>query len=211
MILDITVVVIVLGTMIRGYRHGLVSAFIRTAGWLLALALGFIFSPMVKSFILDNTLFYDNIYNNINEKVGTFLTPDQLQADLPTIIQNPFLSFTESLSGSIAESLSDFIVTVLCFLIVTIIVNFILRLVMGVFSKERNNGITGFLDGSRGMLFGFVKGIIYVFVFLAFMFPITSLANPDIMNALAESLSNSHIAMELYHNNPVLLIVRDIL
>ena len=57
------------------------------------------------------------------------------------------------------------------------------------------------MDGFVGLLFGFVKGIIYVFILLALLFPVATMANTDTYTLLMDSLYASNIALELYDNN----------
>jgi len=211
MILDIIVTVIVIATMVQGYRHGLLKSFIHVVGWFAALAAAFICSPQVNGFLLDNTNIINLIYNKINEKVSTALSPADMQESMPTIIQDPLTNLTNSLSGSISLSLSNLLFTIACFLIIVLAVRIILHILMSFLSKEHNDGITGFADGLMGMFFGFIKGILYVFVFLAFMIPAASLANPEIMNFLMGSLESSYIAGDLYNNNLILLIMKNFL
>ncbi|MFV0516195.1 MAG: CvpA family protein [Aminipila sp.] len=206
MILDIIVVFIVIATMVQGYRHGLLHTFLNTLGWLIALGLGFILSPKINELILDNTNLYTTIYTKISSKTEGMLLPEQGQADISSFIYDPFLS----LSNSVADGVTSFIITVLCFIIVTSLINLVFKVVLRTFSREHNNNILGFTDGAFGLVFGFVKGIIYVFICLACMFPLASLINTEVLNFLANSLHNSNFAMDLYKNNLVLLLFRDI-
>lgn len=211
MILDVIVAVVIIGTMVQGYRHGLLKTLIHTVGWFLALAFAFIWSPKFNAFILDNTDLYSSIYGNINEKVSTTLTPAEMQGSMPTIIQDSLTSLINSLSGSISVGLSNLLFTIACFLIITLAVQAVFHILIALISKEHNNGITGFFDGCMGMVFGFVKGIIFAFVLLALMVPGASLANPKVMAFLTDSLNHSYIASELYNNNLILLIMKDLL
>lgn len=211
MILDVIVAIVIIGTMVQGYRHGLLQTLVHTVGWFLSLAFAFIWSPKFNAFILDNTDLYSSIYGNINEKVSTTLTPAEMQGSMPTIIQDSLTNLINSLSGSISVGLSNLLFTIACFLVITLAVQAVLHILIALVSKEHNDGITGFFDGCTGMIFGFIKGIIFVFILLALMVPIASLANPEVMTFLTENLDHSYIASELYNNNLVLLIMKDLL
>ncbi|MHC1723241.1 MAG: CvpA family protein [Aminipila sp.] len=211
MILDVIVAIVIIGTMVQGYRHGLLQTLVHTVGWVLALAFAFIWSPRFNEFIMDNTGLYKLIYGNINEKVSTTLSPVEMQGNMPTIIQDPLTNLTNSLAGSISAGLSNLLFTIACFLAITLATQAILHILIALVSKKHNDGLTGLLDGCIGMVFGFIKGLIYVFVLLALMIPIASLANPKIMTFLMESLGNSYFATELYDNNLIVLIMKDLL
>lgn len=211
MILDLGVMVIVIGTMIQGYRSGLLQAFVRTAGWLIAMVCGFIFQPRFNEFIRKETDFYESFYMNINEKISGSLSAGQVESNLPSILQDPASKFSEALSNSASSAVTDLIFSIVCFLIVILLVQAVLHLVISLFSKERNDGLTGFFDGCAGMFFGFIKGIVYTFVILALMVPLASLAEPSVMTFILDNLAESRIASELYNNNLILLIIGDFL
>jgi uncharacterized membrane protein required for colicin V production len=209
MVLDIVVVVIVLGTMVQGYRHGFLQTFIHTVGWFVALVVSYTWSPRVKEVILAKTDFYEFVYNNVFEKVNGTMPQEGIQSTLPTIIQESVSKLTDVFSDSVATGLSDLLFTIISFLIVAIAVQLVLHLIFSLLSKEHNDGLPGFFDGFTGLLFGFIKGILLVFVCLAVMVPIASLADPKVMTFLMDNLENSRIAADLYNNNLILLVVRD--
>lgn len=211
MILDIIIAILVIGTMVQGYRHGLLRSLVRVVGWFIALGAAFFWSPEFNTIVKTNTHLYDSIYGNINQKVSTAISPAELQGSMPTIIHDPLANLINSLAGSISAGLSNLLFTIACFLMVTFAVQAILHILISLLSKEHNRGITGFFDGCIGMIFGFIKGIVYVFVLLALMIPVASLADPKVLTFLMENLNNSHFASELYNNNLILLIMKDML
>ncbi|QHI72122.1 CvpA family protein [Aminipila terrae] len=211
MILDMIIAILVIGTMVQGYRHGLLRSLVRVVGWFIALGAAFFWSPEFNTIVKTNTHLYDSIYGNINQKVSTAISPAELQGSMPTIIHDPLANLINSLAGSISAGLSNLLFTIACFLMVTFAVQAILHILISLLSKEHNRGITGFFDGCIGMIFGFIKGILYVFVLLALMIPVASLADPKVLTFLMENLNNSHFASELYNNNLILLIMKDML
>ncbi|QIB68117.1 CvpA family protein [Aminipila butyrica] len=210
MILDAIIAAVVIGSMLRGFHHGLLRSFVRLAGWLASLSAAFILSPKFNDFILEHTNCYDSIYENVNKKVSTTMSPAEMQGSMPTIIQEPLTNMVHTLSGSISAGLSNLFFTIACFLIVVLAVQVVLHTIISLFSREHNDGISGLLDGTAGMLFGFIKGIIYVFVLLALMIPTVSLFFPEALTLLTENLNASHLAGELYNNNLILLIMQDL-
>lgn len=209
MVLDIIVIVIVLSTMVQGYRHGFLQTFIHTVGWIIALAVSYTWSPKVKTFILDKTNFYQFVYDNIFDKVNTTMSPQEIQSTLPTIIQEFVTKLTGSFSDSLATGLSDLLFTIISFLVVVMAIQLVLHLIFSLLGKGHNDGLPGFFDGFTGLLFGFIKGVLLVFFLLALMFPIASLAAPNVMTFLMHNLESSRLAGDLYNNNLILLVVRD--
>ncbi|MGN0711259.1 MAG: CvpA family protein [Anaerovoracaceae bacterium] len=211
MILDILTAVIIITSMVLACRRGLTETVIHTAGWFVSLALSFFLTPAFKAFLMDNTDCYGQIYGRINEKVSLMLTPSEMQSDLPSIIQNSFAEFFNTLSDSLSDALALLSLSVLSFLLLTLIFNLVFCIFSRACSKKHNHGIIGALDGFLGMLLGFIKGLVFVFLLLALLVPVSSMASPEAAASVFETLENSVIASELYNNNLIMLIIQDLL
>ncbi|MBN7774130.1 CvpA family protein [Clostridium aminobutyricum] len=210
MVLDIIVAVIMLTTMVQGYRRGFLQTFLPTVGWFVGLAAAFFCAPKLKSLMVENTTLYQSVHNAVLEKVSSTLSPQEMQGTLPTIIQDFVSKLTETLSGSIAAGVSDFLFTILSFLLLAIGIKWIIFIIFSLPSKRKGGkGLPGLFNGLMGLLFGLVKGLLIVFIFLALVLPVASLAEPKYMSFLLNNLDQSKVAIELYNNNLILLIIRD--
>jgi len=65
MILDIMIGIIVIVTMVLGFRKGFVYTFIHTIDWILAIVIAFIWSPKLKEILVANTDIYDTFLDNV--------------------------------------------------------------------------------------------------------------------------------------------------
>lgn len=211
MVLDIAVCAIIIGSMVQGFRHGLLRSFIHTAGWLVSLASGFLFGPKLHAFLADNTGIYDFLYTRINDKAGSALSLEELQQSLPSIMQEAFTGLSDSLSGSVADSFANLALCMISFFIIAFCVRAAFHIILALFSREKNDGIAGFVDGAAGLLFGFIKSILYTFIILALLLPAASLVSAEGAAFITDSLAQSKIASELYNNNLLLLMVNDLL
>ncbi len=212
MIFDLVVGAIIIFAMVQGYRNGFISTFLHMIGWILAIVLGFVWSKQVKEFLLEKTDIYDSIYKNIYQKFSENLTNTQTSFDgLPTIISSGLKEFSSNVAETMAESLSSILFTIMSFLLVMFCIKLVLWLFTLLLSKKNNDGISGFADGLLGMLFGMIKGVLFVYVLLAVLIPVVSLVSPEHTMTITKALSDSHLAKELYDNNLILLIVRDFL
>jgi len=210
MVLDIIIGIIVVFAMVQGFRNGFVYTFIHMVGWLLAVVLGFVWSPYVRQFLLDKTDFYDSVHKSITVKLSESMgASDSTFDSLPTIISNGLHSFTANVVNSMATSLADTFFTIMSFIVVVIAIKLILWVLMRLLSKRNREGFTSVFDGILGLLSGFVKGMILIFILLAIMVPILGLASADFSESILKALDNSYIAKDLYDNNLILLIVRD--
>ena len=99
---------------------------------------------------------------------------------------------------------------ILCFALVVIAVKIVIFIIIHLLSKRNNqNGVVGFADGLAGMVTGFAKGMIVVFVLFALMVPVMNMFFPEHIEAAMKALETSRFAGDLYNNNLLLLIVRD--
>ena len=196
--------------MVQGYRRGFVRTFLPTLGWFIGLGAAFFCSPKLKTLIVENTTLYQSVYNAVSEKVSTTLSPAEMQGTLPTIVQEFVSKLTDTLSGSIATGISDFLFTVLAFLLLALGIKWIIFIIFSLPSRRKGGtGLPGLFNGLMGLLFGLIKGLVIVFILLALLLPVASLAEPKYLTLLLDNLEHSRIAIELYNNNLILLIVRD--
>ncbi|WP_027400314.1 CvpA family protein [Anaerovorax odorimutans] len=217
MYLDIIICVIIIFTMVQGYRHGFVYTFLRMAGWLISVILGFICYPKVTEFLKTKTKLYSVVHEKISDNFlenTSSAAPDSSSTaihnleDLPSAIHNIVNSITNSITSSISDGLATIIFNILCFIIIVIVIKAILFFITSLFSKKSNDGIMGGIDGILGLVMGGIKGLIIVFVFLALLVPITSLWGNTV---LLDSLDTSIIADQLYDNNLIFVIMKDFL
>lgn len=203
MILDIALGVIIVIVAAAGLRSGFVYTFLHTAGWLISLLCGFLLSGRVKAFLVSRESFYSSISENISRRIGESLPANSIQGDGIPRILNQLLN---ELSDNLSVSLTDALMSVIAFALVVLAVKFIFYILTMLFSKK-GFGPLGFLDGILGLVFGLLKGFIIVYFLLAVMFPLVSLAGPDFSFSLLTTLDSSVIAKDLYHNNPLLLLL----
>lgn len=211
---DGIIVLIVIFTTIQGYRHGFVHTFIHTVGWILAVVLGFVWYPHVIKFLKEKTAFYDSVHGKITERIAENAenTTDTAMTGIPEVIRDlldkAIDSATNTIVASMSESLSNLIFNIIGFLVVAIAIKLALMLLTIMFSKEKNSGIIGGVDGIFGLLAGALKGVILIYILLALMVPITSLSGSAF---LIGQLDGSVLGSYLYDNNLILKMVKGFL
>ncbi len=211
---DGIIVIIVVFAIIQGYRRGFVHTFIHTVGWILAVVLGFVWYPHVIGFLKEKTGFYDSIHGKISERIAekTANTAESALTGIPDVIRDlldrAVDSATSVIADSISISLTNLIFNILGFLTVVLAIKLFLMILTILFSKEKNSGLVGAMDGFLGLLAGAVKGIILIYILLALMVPITSLSEGAF---LIGQLDGSVLGSYLYDNNLVLKMVKGFL
>lgn len=211
MMIDIILFVILIVIMAASYRNGFISTFIHLTGWLISLGCGFFWAPQVKALLIEKNYFYSDIHEKLLEKMPNGLSEGSLESQgIPGLLGDFITNITSTVSENIADALTEMIMTVLSFLLVVILVKLLLFVITALFSKKNRDGATGFIDGMLGLLFGFVKGIIVVYILLAIMIPVINLTSPENTFAILTSLDSSVMAKDLYNNNPLLLIINQL-
>ncbi|MCI8630715.1 MAG: CvpA family protein [Firmicutes bacterium] len=212
MIFDIIVIAILVAAMVLGFRSGFVYTFIHTIGWFLAVLIGFIWSPQARDFIILHTEIYDSLYDTFFNKFSdSFTVADDTVAQLPAIIEKAVRSTETNFISAAADTMAGLCITVISFLAVLITVKIILWAVTEILSKKRNDGFTGAVDGLLGLAAGMIRGFLVVFFVLAILVPVSSFVSPETASSISESLNNSVFAKDLYNNNLIMLVVRDLI
>jgi uncharacterized membrane protein required for colicin V production len=211
---DGLIVIIVIFAIIQGYRRGFVHTFIHTVGWILAVVLGFIWYPHVIGFLKEKTGFYDAIRERIAERVAENAgnTADSVMTGIPEVIRDlldkAIDSATSAIAVSLSENLTSLIFNIIGFLAVAAAIKLFLMTLTFLFSKEKNDGFIGGIDGFFGLLAGALKGVILIYILLALMVPVTSLSGSSF---LIDQLDGSVLGSYLYDNNLILRMVKGLL
>lgn len=208
MIFDIIILIILVLTMVFGFRRGFVYSFIHTLGLIGSLAAALIFRKPVQRLISENTMLDENLYNTIFENVASSLNSVLSPADtLPLILTDKINAAADDTAAMLAQSMTDFALQVLSFFAIFIVVKLICYIIISIFSRKNNDGFVGFFDGLLGLVAGLIKGLLIVFVFLALLAPAMNLISPASAEIFMTALDNSYIAKTLYDANFLMLIL----
>lgn len=211
---DGIIVIIVIFAIIQGYRRGFVHTFIHTVGWIIAVVLGFVWYPHVIKFLKEKTGFYESIHGKIAERIAENAgdAANSAMTGIPEVIRDlldkAIDSATNALAVTMSDSLTNLIFNIIGFLTVAVAIKLILMTATFLFSKEKNGGFIGGVDGFFGLLAGALKGIILVYILLALMVPVTSLSGSSF---LIGQLDGSVLGSYLYDNNLILKMVKGFL
>ncbi len=104
-------------------------------------------------------------------------------------------------SRKMLSPLAFFIIVAIVWIIVSI-------LCRGLREARRKKNLLGTVDSSVGLLFGMIRGAIFVLLFITFLLPATHLIAPDKLPAVNASLDNSYIASRVYDANPIFKIFK---
>lgn len=211
MIFDLIVAAIIILTMVSGFRHGFVYTFSHTMGWIGAMIAAFFLASPLRTLLSEKTELDDSIYSAFLDKFS--ISSDALNSSSDTfpLIMGQVTQTAENAAEALSERLTELTMLILCFLLVLLAAKVILFFLTIGFSKRSTKGFTGFLDGTFGLLAGFLRGVVFVFLFLALLLPVVNLISPASTDLILRSLDSSYFARILYDNNYLVLVINDFL
>lgn len=210
MIFDILIIFILAVSMVLGFRSGFLYACIHTVGWLLAVLMGFIWSPKLCILLNEKTKLPESLENAFYSRFSeSFSTADETLQQLPSILSSLIQRTETAFVSQAAQTMADLCLSILAFLLTALAVKLLLWVLTETLSRKQNHGFTGLADGILGLAAGFLRGVLIVFFGLALLVPLCSFLAPETSSSIMGTLSGSMFAKDLYDNNLLMLIVRD--
>jgi len=208
--MDIAIAAIVLLSAAFGFMSGFVKTFLHTVGWILSIVLGFIWYPQLKTFLMEHTNYYDSMRDNVSGRLsdaaGSAIS--ESFGNIPDVLQRTFSAAAETLTTSLADTVTDLFFSIITFVIIIAFIKSLFWLLIQLFSKTKNEGITGMTDGLLGFGFGALKGLLLVLILMALMVPISNFADTSFFT---DSIAKSTAGSFLYNSNPLLWFSRGLL
>lgn len=202
LMMDIAVLGILLLSTIWGARKGLALTVSNFMQWFVCLILGFVFCHKASELLADYTGLEEWIRNAVESQIETTLEESPIYRLLPDLFNGWIDSSTDSITSAL--------MTIIAFLFIVFGIKLISFLVTQAFSRKYNDGVTGFIDGLLGFLFGLGRGLILAMLFFAVLVPILGLFMPGLSASISDAMETSSIAKIFYDENVLLILIRDI-
>ena len=209
-IMDIIVLAIILFSTIFGARKGFVAAVSSFMQWFLCIALGFFFNDTVKEILRDYTELDESIHRVISEQLSARIEESPTYRTLTDLFGDFLKDSPESFGNAAAEPICSALMSVIAFLAVVFGIKVLCALIMFLFSRKHNDGVTGFIDGFLGFLFGMARGLLLALLGFAVLVPVLGLLLPESAQPLIYAIEHSDIASVFYNENVLLILVRDL-
>ena len=209
-IMDIIVLAIILFSTIFGARKGFAAAVSSFMQWFLCIALGFFFNDTVKEILRDYTELDESIHRVISEQLSARIEESPTYRTLPDLFGDFLKDSPESFGNAAAEPICSALMSVIAFLAVVFGIKVLCALIMFLFSRKHNDGVTGFIDGFLGFLFGMARGLLLALLGFAVLVPVLGLLLPESAQPLIYAIEHSDIASVFYNENVLLFLVRDL-
>ncbi|WP_242655743.1 CvpA family protein [Paramaledivibacter caminithermalis] len=227
--MDICVIIIIVVSSLKGLSIGLILSFFNMASYIAAGIIAKIYYSSLAVFIVENTNWFYKIQKFALKNMN-FLAVSNLQGEevskenifeimnLPKVFQKLFMksevftNYSEGVINNINVYISGLIARVIIALLSIIVIFIISKIALNILGVVLN-GIASLpiikqFNGLGGLIFGFIKGVMVVFIFAAIMVPIASVF-PN--SSLISALNDSSIAKSFYDHNILLYMLKSII
>ena len=207
MIMDIIVILIFVLTIFFSMRKGFMfTVAFFTKGIVSVIVAYLLSSPLGR--IIEGTELGATTRLRISEELTEKWQESELYQALPTIFRSDADGMTEDLIEKTASSINHIAWVILSFIAIVVVIRLVLGALVHATKRSKDkDGFTGSLDWFLGMILGVIMGLIAVFLFLALLFPVSSLVAPGHAQDIMEWFNGSFFAQSLYDNNLLLLIL----
>lgn len=224
---DVGIFVILAINSLIGFNQGFIVSFFNLVGLIISYFVARLYYPVIAQFILSSQGIYDKIrgfvdkrlYSMFEDKANIFSPGSLLEGmNLPKplidiISKSPKVgSDTSGLSEAaldiMSESLTRIFIDVISLIVAFIIARIAISLIVRVLSVFSELPLLKQFNKFLGFSFGFIKGILILFIIFAILTPIISVSPSG---ALAEGVFGSSIGYYLYDNNILLKYLKNII
>jgi uncharacterized membrane protein required for colicin V production len=228
--MDVLILVIFAINVIKGWKNGLILSFFKMSSLIVAGIVAKICYPKLSEYIMENSTILSKVEEVIGRRVQ--VTYDNSVAvstmtgntnifeilKLPKGIENLFMKSEMMreysnqamagvytyLSDILARMFIDFISMVIIFLVIRILLFIVGHILDGIATLP----VLKQFNCLGGVIFGFLKGLLIVLIFLAVITPFTAMSHSGI---LVEGLEKSIVAKALYYNNPIVGMLQGVI
>lgn len=212
MALDITILVILILTIFLTMRRGFVLSVVSFFKGFVSLIIAWLFCDDAADWLINKTEVGIRTMERINQGLSSKWESSDIYMALPDLFKEnggSQLSGTLILDGS--AKLAQILLAIICFVLIVAAIRLVLAIIGSLFSHKNNDGFAGKVDWLMGLVLGLVLGVLYVFVFLALLVPVAGLVAPEYCQTIVAWLDESMVAGDLYNNNLILILFRDLM
>lgn len=206
--IDLLVLVLMVLSTYLGYKKGFLKTITGVVSIILSLVLAVTLYPQMET-LIKNTPVYETVYKNVEKHIA----PPDVESDkisdygagalnLPRNflkqMQDTVDGAQENTAISIAESTANSAVKIVSMLAVFLLARILIFLILMIAGLIKKLPLIGWSDRMLGVLFGFVRGFLIVYLLLAV---ITVSAQFKSDNFAAKAVKQSEFAKIMYNNN----------
>jgi len=208
-VLDIILLAVLVLSIFLGYKKGLISVVFNLCAFLLAIIITWILYTPITNAVIKNTEIDDNIRNAIIEK-GVIENKEEKEEEnvvnkyIQEYVTIPITNTTNDVVEETAKVVSEKVVAIGVAIVLFIVVRIALILLKFVIEGIAKLPIIKQFDKAGGTIYGAIRGMFIIYIFLAILFLVMSINNSGM---IANMINTSLISKYLYANNLILNIV----
>ena len=208
-ILDIVILAILALSIFFGYKKGLIGVVFNLCAFIVAIIITWILYTPVTNAIIKNTEIDDNIKNAIVEK-GFIKNDDKKEEQdgvnkyINEYVTTPISNTANDVVEETAKVVSEKVVAIGVAILLFIVVRIGLILLKFVIEGIARLPIIKQFDKAGGIVYGGIRGMFIIYIFLAILFFIMSVNNSGM---IADLINTSLISKIIYANNLILKII----
>ncbi len=205
---DLLILILMIVSVYFGYKKGFLKTITGVLSIILSLVIAITLYQPVEEYIKKTTI-YEYVYDNVNSQLEA---PDEEtnqiseygagKLNLPRSFLKTIQEKTNDTKDNIVDTIADFsadsAVKIISMLLVFIAARLIILGILSVAGLIKKLPLIGWSDRMLGVLFGFVRGFLIIYLFLAV---ITVSAQIKTDNFLARAVKQSDFAKIMYNNN----------
>lgn len=225
--MDVFIIVIFVINIIKGWKNGLILSFFNTASFIVAGAIAKIYHPWISKYIMENSMIFLKVQASIGQRFQTAINRQAVDGGIlgngnifevlkfPKVVESLFMksepikeASTRAMEGVysyLSDILARMFIDFISILIVFFVVKILLWIIGHLLHKIAKLPVLNQFNHLGGFVFGFLKGLLIVFIFLAMITPFTTMMDTNIF---IEGLESSIIAKILYNNNPIIRMIQ---
>ncbi|MBQ1228922.1 MAG: CvpA family protein [Firmicutes bacterium] len=212
MALDITILVILILTIFLTMRRGFVLSVVSFFKGFVSLIIAWLFCDDAADWLINKTEVGIRTMERINQGLSSKWESSDIYMALPDLFkENGGSQLSDSLILDGSAKLAQILLAIICFVLIVAAIRLVLAIIGSLFSHKNNDGFAGKVDWLMGLVLGLVLGVLYVFVFLALLVPVAGLVAPEYCQTIVAWLDESMVAGDLYNNNLILILFRDLM
>lgn len=206
--IDLLILILMIVSVYFGYKKGFLKTITGVLSIILSLAIAITLYQPVEEYIKKTTV-YEYVYDNVNSQL---VTPDeetsQISAygagklNLPRNFLKTMQEKVNDKRDNISETIADFsagsAVKIISMLLVFLVARLAILGILAIVGLIKKLPLIGWSDRMLGVLFGFVRGFLIIYLLLAV---ITVSAQFKSDNFLARVVKQSEFAKIMYNNN----------
>ena len=212
MAMDIIILIILVLTIFLTMRKGFALSVVSFFKGFVSLIIAWLYCDDAADWLMNKTEVGITTMNRITQSLSATWESSEIYMALPDLFkENGGSQLSQSLILDGSAKLAQILLTIICFVLIVLGLRLVLAIIGSAFSHKSNGGFTGRIDWFMGLILGMILGVLYVFLFLALLVPVAGLIAPQHCQTILGLLDSSMVAGELYNNNLLLILFRDLM